>query len=161
MTKFCKIVSCLCFCLPMSLAAEPEDRVKEKRIVIHTEGGVENSSLAEILDQVTLGIGDETDVNVFVTVDEDGSVHIEKVNEPGLKHGIHKIVRLRDRSLGSFHEGCVLKEAHRAVAFRLRDHKPMSEAAANCVLKNLGKVDSDVQAHLLDRACQTLNPAAD
>lgn len=160
MNKLITSLVCLAFISPITTQADEGKSIatKEKRIVLEMEGDVDTKSIAEIMDMVEAEMGDETDVNVFVTIDDEGNVVIKKSDMLLHKTGnrLHKRIKMHmmgDRPLGHHASG------RHMMAMMTHPAKPMSEGAANCVVKNLSKVSSDAGAHILRQACQTLHPA--
>ncbi|MCH8257073.1 MAG: hypothetical protein IIA75_04075 [Proteobacteria bacterium] len=162
MIKLIASLTCLALFSPMAAQADEKEStgIKEKRIVIEMEGDVDTKSIAEIMDMVEAEMGDETDVNVFVTIDDEGNVNIKKSDMPLHKTGnrLHKRIKMHmmgDRPMGRHASG------RHMMAMMTDLATPMSEGAANCVVKNLSKVSSDAGAHILREACQTLHPAGE
>ena len=162
MNKLIISLFCLAFISPMTTQADEGKSIatKEKRIVLEMEGDVDTKSIAEIMDMVEAEMGDETDVNVFVTIDDEGNVNIKKSDMPLHKTGnrLHKRIKMHmmgDRPMGRHASG------RHMMAMMTDLATPMSEGAANCVVKNLSKVSSDAGAHILREACQTLHPAGE
>ena len=160
MSKLINALICLALFSPMAAQADEKKStgIKEKRIVIETQGDVDSKSVSEIMDMVEAEIGDETDVNVFVTIDDEGNIDIKKSDKPFGKMGDrrHKLMKMHmmgDRPMGHDASG------RHMMAMMTHSAKPMSEGAANCIVKNLSKVSSDAGAHILRQACQTLHPA--
>ena len=142
MTYLLKIIACTWLALPLSVFAEG---AHGKRIVIHTETDPTDVSINEVLDNIRAALGEDADANIFLSIDDDGNVSIDK----SAGSALHKIVRMKDNNVQHLMQrGYTLTERHR----------PMSREAANCVLKNLAKVNSDAAAHLVHRACDALNP---
>jgi len=122
------------------------DQHKMKHIVISTDG--ELADIAEIMKQVEEEIGDENNVNVFVTIDDDGNVNITKSDAAMGQH--HTIIRMKEHQGGSMPYGAHMKHGM---------HDPMNSGTANCILKNIAKAQTDSAARLIGQACKTLNKA--
>jgi len=151
-----------CLALSSSLLADnPQTEMKEKRIVIKTSGDTDGKSLSEILTWAKSKTGGEHggniqngNVEVYVIADDDGEVIVEKNGER--RHGIHKAgIHKRTGTHPMAHVMAFAESHHRSPHSR---HKSMSEGAANCILKNISKVNSDSASHLLKQACMSLNP---
>jgi hypothetical protein len=132
-----------------ALAEEPADKASADRqkghhIVIKTIGGDEDIDIKGLLDQIKA----EADglSNVFVTVDDEGNMSVDEE-----LHGRHHVRILNMDDIG----GPGLHFRH---GF---GQKPMSQDAAECVLKSLGKVQTEGHANLLREACVTIHPVED
>lgn len=158
MIKLVTSLICLALFSPMAVQADEKEStgIKEKRIVIETEGDVDTKSIAEIMVMVEAEIGDETDVNVFVTIDDEGNINIKKGDMPvhEMGHRLHKRIKMHMGEGGSMGQHA---PGRHMMAMMAHPAKPMSEGAANCIIKNLNKVNSDAGAHILRQACQTLH----
>ena len=146
---------CLGFWLPATLLAAEQKKV-EKNIIIEADVHVDGQSIADIVSRVEAEIGDESQANVFVLVDDQGNVNIKKgdmsFEEMGDK--LHKRIKLHitgDEPMEHHGPG-------RHMMAMMGHGTTMSEGTASCILKNLNKVNSDAGAHLLRQACQALNP---
>jgi len=138
MKKLISLAICLVFSLPMTILADNPQKelkerheVKEKRVIVKTTGDADERHLSRVLEWVESESGDEEDIEVFVTLDDAGK---------GRAHAV------------AFTDSIRAPRPHRR-------HEPLSQAAANCVLKNISKVNSDAAAHLLKQACRSLNPS--
>jgi hypothetical protein len=122
-----------------------EKRV-EKTIIIKTDGDVEASAISGVLRQAESEL-QEGDENVFVIIDDEGNVTIEKSGSP--IHGEkHRMMRMHSRGEGP----------HMAGMHKMHHSKPMNEETAKCIIKNLNKAHSDKATQLLQTACTALNP---
>ncbi|MFT6751265.1 MAG: hypothetical protein ACI9VI_000176 [Candidatus Azotimanducaceae bacterium] len=166
MRMFISLMISLSFYLPMTVSADnPQKKMLEKRTLIKTKGvktkdDADEHHLTTVLEWVESEHLDQENTEleniehenteVYVTVDNDQGVIVNK-NGAVMPKGFHKITSEK----GIAH----------AVAFtdsiRPPHHqKPMSSEAANCILKNISKINSDAAAHLLKQACKALNPIA-
>jgi len=152
------IVLLTCLGLSASLLADnPQSEMKEKPTVIKTSviktsGDPQEKSISEIISWVESETDGDTNVEVFVTVDGGGEMTIEKNGSTKRKHGVQKFIGGRSMP----HVMAFAGSQHQAPHKR---HKRMSTGAANCILKNISKVNSDSAAHLLKQACVSLNPS--
>ena len=148
MRKFVSLVISLIFCLPMAVSADNlQKEMIKKRVIIKTKGDAEESHVSKVLEWVESESfdGESTDhenVEVFVTVDDDGEV---------MSHAFHKVIGGKGVAHAKAYTDSIRPPHHQ---------RPMSPDAANCILKNISKINSDAAAHLLKQACKALNPIA-
>ena len=102
------------------------------------------------MDMVETEIGDETDVNVFVTIDDEGNIDIKKSDNPFGEMSDRRHKRIKMHMMG---DGPMDRHAPGRHMMAMMGHPAasMSEGAANCIIKNLNKINSDAGAHLLRR----------
>ena len=149
--------------LALPFAAFADDHAIQKTIekkIIVTEG--DDADLAEIMEMVEAEIGDEHNLEVYVTKGEDGEVHIEK--RPGKPHGPghRKIMKMMDMHDDMDLDMDVIMEGPHGMWGRGHGRRGrMSVDAADCVLKNIKNAHSDEAAWAVMRACKTLNPKED
>jgi len=126
--------------------AENADRQMHKKkahIVIKSDGELSDDIVEIIKEAEAQAEGDEN-VNVFVTKDEGGNI---KVRKEVMSHGPHKTMAVH-----------AMPFAHHRNMLMNPNQDPMSKDAAECVIKNIGKINADGAAALLRQACQDLNP---
>ena len=144
MVNFYTIVAIASVLMSGSVLADHHKMV-EKHIIISSDG--EPGDIAEIMKQVESEISEDENVNVFVTVDDDGNVNITK-SEAGMGQH-HKIIKMKGEwGPPGMHTAGMMHGIH----------SPMNSDTANCVLKNISKAQSDSAARLIRQACETLNP---
>lgn len=143
------IILLTCLGISASLFAEnPQTEMKKKRIVIKTHSDSDERSIKDIISWVESKTDGDNNVEVYVTIDDDGEMTIEKNGEIIDMKGMHKFT-------GVPHVMAFSGSQHRAPH---RRHMNMSEGVASCILKNISKINSDSAAHLLKQACISLNP---
>jgi hypothetical protein len=89
--------------------------------------------------------GEDVDVHVFVTTEE--ALDLSEKYDDSMPQQIRKKVRVIKTA--------TTKDMDRQ--YQASDHRLMSADAANCVLKNISKVNNNAAAHLLRQACSALN----
>ena len=129
------------------LADNPQKEMIKKRVIIKTSGDAESSHLSKVLEWAESESfdGENTDhenVEVFVTVDDDGEVK---------SHAFHKVIGGKGAAHAMAYTNSIRPPRHQ---------RPMSPDAANYILKNISKINSDAAARLLKQACNALNPIA-
>ena len=142
------LVALLGLMLPFVASAggqKTESRI-EKRVIVME--GADESELADIMAMVEEEVGDDRDVEVYVTKDETGEIRMEK--RPA-DHGGHAIKRMRDIDRG----GPGMHAAHHGKPMKM---ERMSEDAADCVLKSIKNASSDLAVMAVVKACRTLSP---
>lgn len=158
------VIITLSLLMPFAASADEKEfeRKIEKRVIV-TNGG-EEAELEEIMEMVEAEIGDETNVEVYVTKDENGEVTIEKFpGKPG-KHAMH-VMRAFDMAdmadIDMDFDMPGIHGVHRVFAGPHAEMGRLSEAAADCVLKNIKNASSDSAAMAVVKACRTLNPKSE
>ncbi|MFT7687195.1 MAG: hypothetical protein ACI9FB_002547 [Candidatus Azotimanducaceae bacterium] len=147
MKKMIRLVTYLIISLPLAVLADnPQKEIIEKRVIVKTTGGADETQLSKVLEWTESTSGEN--VEVFITVDDDGEV---------IPREFHKVIAGR----GMAHAMAFTDSMRTPHPRPHRVHhsgKLMSQEAAGCVLKYISKVNSDAAAHLLKEACQSLNP---
>ncbi|MCB1644288.1 MAG: hypothetical protein KDI36_02495 [Pseudomonadales bacterium] len=131
-------------------AAEPDVR-NVRKIVISTEGDVDQTEIMKMMEQVEADLAGSPDkhINVFVTADEAGNVNVEHLPVPPVPP----------------HDGAAIMgvsgvtQLHRAWPHQPRQPDLSAEAGA-CVIKHLSKANTDAAARLLRAACAAMYPLA-
>ena len=118
----------------------------EKRVIVME--GADESELADLMAMVEEAVGDDRDIEVYVTKDETGEIRMEK--RPA-EHGGRAIKRMRDMDRG----GPGMHAVHHGKPMKM---ERMSEDAADCVLKSIKNASSDLAVMAVVKACRTLSP---
>lgn len=87
------------------------------------------------------------DVHVIVTVDE--AMDMAEQYDDSMPRHAHKKVHIL--KTGEMHGKPYGRK------YRAGGHHPLNADTANCILKNISKINNDAAAHLLSRACAALN----
>lgn len=138
--------------LLLSLTTLAEEQRIEKRVIV-TTGDSDEMALAEIMEMVETEIEGEEDINVFVTVDEDGEVSIEKMT--GGEGRRHRMKAMKGVGMG---HGPFTAHPCGMAGPHCGKGAGMTEGAAECVLKNIRNAASDHAAMAVVQACRTLSP---
>lgn len=132
-----------------------EGDVIEKQIMTKTSDGAHEKSLSEVLSWVESETDGGSNIEVFVTVDDDGRMTVKKNGNIVRMRGAHKTMGTSPAP----HVMAFAESQHRSRPhMRMFEGMRMSEGAANCILKNISKVNSDSASLLLKQACIALNP---
>ena len=109
---------------------------------------MKDKSLSEILAWAESKVSDKSNTNIFVTIDDEGNMHVKKDGKE-MDHMAHKmfasgdsIVHLLELSGSEAHLGP-------KAFFSGLHQESMSKDAANCVIKNINKVNTDSASRLL------------
>ena len=138
-------------CLPITAIADHHEGERQTRIVIQTEGELDATKLAELMQQVRGDTGTDGDVEVHVLVDDEGNVQVDK--ERGMP------LSRRQQALHKIKMAHGIQGMHGMHGMNYGMNMPA--AMAKCILKNLNKVNADAAAMLLHRACMALEGGED
>ena len=144
-----KFIMLALLCLPSLSIADHHGGDKQTRIIIQVDGELDSTKIADLILRVHENVDTDGDVNVEVLVDDEGKVEVNEAHvmildgEPmqGMMQGLHRM----NKPLGM----------HTMIG--MPPGQEMTPAVAKCVLKSLGKVNSDASAMLLHKACRALD----
>lgn len=127
--------------------------VAAQEVIVEGEGS--ESFDQEALDALleSMNVRADSEARIIVKKLGDGEVEVEAFSGEGAPMPDGKHHRIMKRWHAPMHHGPMGKMG--------RHHGrmgKMSEDAANCVLKNISKANSDAAAMAVARACRTLNP---
>ena len=129
----------LIFAYSTSVFADSDETTEKQRQIAIKIIGDDDIEIKELMDRIKADAGEHA--NVQVTIDDKGNMsvngdvdhHFKMFKMDGMPQGLHF-----NRWAG-------------------HDRQPMSESAAECVLKSLGKVQTEGEARLLREACVTIH----
>ncbi|MCS5594959.1 MAG: hypothetical protein NZ730_10520 [Porticoccaceae bacterium] len=140
-----KFIMLALLCLPSLSIADHHGGDKQTRIIIQADGELDSKKLAALMLRVHENVDTDGNVNVEMLVDDEGNVEIDKAH----------VMILDGEPMQGLHRMSKPHGMHAMIG--IPPGKEMTPAVAKCVLKSLGKVNSDAAAMLLHKACRALD----